>query len=105
MALYVEEKNRAWTSSDRENDERAITIEVANDEADGDWHVSDAAYDALVELCVDICKRNGITEFTYTGDEGGTLTTHRMFNPDTICPGPYLNGKLPALAREVNARL
>lgn len=40
VALYVEEKNRAWTSSDRENDERAITIEVANDEADGDWHVS-----------------------------------------------------------------
>ncbi len=105
VALYVEEKNRAWTSSDRENDERAITIEVANDEADGDWHVSDAAYDALVELCVDICKRNGIVEFTYTGDESGTLTTHRMFNPDTICPGPYLNGKLPALAREVNARL
>ena len=105
VALYVEEKNRAWTSSDRENDERAITIEVANDEADGDWHVSDAAYDALVELCVDICKRNGIAEFTYTGDESGTLTTHRMFNPDTICPGPYLNGKLPTLAREVNARL
>lgn len=32
VALYVEEANRAWTSKNRENDEQAITIEVANDE-------------------------------------------------------------------------
>lgn len=105
VALYVEEKNRAWTSSNRDNDERAITIEVANDEVDGNWHVSDAAYEKLIELCVDICKRNGITEFIFTGDESGTLTTHYMFNEETICPGPYLNGKLPDLAKEVNSRL
>ena len=105
VALYVEEKNRAWTSSDRDNDERAITIEVANDEVDGNWHVSDAAYEKLIELCVDICKRNGIAEFVFTGDENGTLTTHYMFNDETICPGPYLSGKLPDLAKEVNSRL
>lgn len=105
VALYVEEKNRAWTSGDRDNDERAITIEVANDQAGDDWHVSDAAYRKLIALCVDICKRNGITEFTYTGDESGTLTTHDMFNDETICPGSYLSGKLPDLAKEVNSQL
>lgn len=105
VALYVEEKNRAWTSSDRDNDEHSITIEVANDRTGGDWHVSDAAYRKLIELCVDICKRNGITEFIYTGDESGTLTTHNMFNNETICPGPYLSGKLTDLAKEVNSQL
>lgn len=105
VALYVEEKNRAWTSSNRDNDERAITIEVANDQVGGDWHVSDAAFEKLVELIVDICKRNGITEFTYTGDDSGTLTTHNMFNDQTICPGPYLSGRLGELANEVNSRL
>lgn len=105
VALYVEEGNRAWTSSNRENDERAITIEVANDEEGSNWHVSDAAFEKLVDLCVDICKRNGITTFTYTGDETGTLTTHDMFNEDTICPGTYLKSRLSEFANRVNSRL
>ena len=33
VGLYVEEVNRAWTSGNRANDNRAITIEVANDDA------------------------------------------------------------------------
>ena len=31
IGLSVEEKNRAWTSSSKSNDNRAITIEVASD--------------------------------------------------------------------------
>ena len=46
VALYVEEENRAWTSSSRENDDQAVTIEVANDELGGDWHVSEEAYES-----------------------------------------------------------
>lgn len=105
VALYVEERDRAWTSSSKENDDQAVTIEVANDRMGGDWHVSDEAYAALVELCTDICRRNSIPELTYTGDAGGTLTTHRMFRPETECPGPYLAGRMEELAREVNRRL
>ena len=41
VALYVEEANRAWTSSSKENDSQAVTIEVANDEVGGQWHVGD----------------------------------------------------------------
>ena len=99
VALYVEERDRAWTSSSRENDHQAVTIEVANDEIGGDWHVSDAAYEALIELCVDICRRNGIQKLVYTGDAEGNLTIHQFFNENTECPGPYLKGKMPEIAR------
>lgn len=105
IALYVEESNRAWTSSSRENDSQAVTIEVANDETGGDWHVSDAAYEALIDLCVDICRRNGIKELRFTGDTDGNLTIHKMFNSETECPGPYLEGRIEEIVQEVNERL
>lgn len=105
IALYVEEGNRAWTSGSPENDSQAVTIEVANDEIGGEWHVSDAAYEALEELCVDICRRNGIAGLQYTGDAKGTLTLHKMFKSSTECPGPYLEGRMEELAEEVNRRL
>ncbi len=105
VALYVEESNRAWTSSSRENDDMAVTIEVANDETGGDWHVSDEAYETLIALCVDICERNAIPELVYTGDAEGTLTLHKMFSKNTECPGPYLEGKMPDIAAAVNGKL
>lgn len=104
IALYVEEKNRAWTSSNRENDNRAVTIEVVNDGRGPDWHVSDKALQATIDLCVDICKRNGIARLNYTGDKSGNLTMHKWF-ASTLCPGPYLESKFPYIAAEVNKRL
>ncbi len=105
VALYVEEENRAWTSSSRENDDQAVTIEVANDETGGDWHVSGEAYGTLIDLCADICERNGIEELCFTGDAEGNLTVHRMFRSDTECPGPYLEGRMGEIAAAVNERL
>lgn len=104
VGLFVEEANRAWTSSNVENDSRAVTIEVANDEVGGMWHVSDASYRALIDLCVDICRRNGIEELNFTGDTSGNLTIHKMFS-ETECPGLYLQSKLLDIANEVNAQL
>lgn len=104
IALYVEEQNRAWTSSDWENDHRAVTIEVANDGGKPDWHISDKALESLILLCVDICKRNGIKKLNYTGDKSGNLTRHNMFVA-TTCPGPYLQSKFPYIAEEVNKML
>lgn len=104
VGMYVEEKDRAWTSSSSWNDNRAVTIEVANDQIGGNWHVSDAAWNKLVELCVDICKRNGMTSLTWTGDKNGSLTCHYMF-ANTNCPGPYLKSRMAELARTVTARL
>lgn len=104
VGMYVEEKNRSWCSSSPENDHRAITIEVANDEFGGNWHVSDKALEKTIELCVDICRRNGIKRLNYTGDTRGNLTKHEWF-ANTNCPGPYLGSKFPYIASELNKRL
>ena len=104
VGLYVEEKNRAWTSSNADNDNQAVTIEVANDKIGGNWHVSDKALAKLIDLCVDICKRNGIEKLTFTGDAKGNLTMHKYF-ANTTCPGAYLESKFPYIASEVNKRL
>lgn len=103
VACYVEEENRAWTSSSTANDNRAITIEVANCGGAPDWPISDKAYAALLDLCEDICRRHGFT-LNFTGDKSGNLTMHKWFKA-TACPGPYLESKFPDIAREVNARL
>lgn len=104
IAMYVPEEKRAYTSANKPNDNQAITIEVANDEYGGNWHVSDKAIESLINLCVDICKRNNIERLNYTGDKTGNLTRHNMFMA-TTCPGPYLQDKFPFIAEEVNKRL
>jgi hypothetical protein len=103
IACYVEEENAAWTSSSSANDAKSITIEVANCSGSPDWRVSDEAYEALINLCVDICKRYGF-RLNYTGDKSGNLTMHKWFS-NTLCPGPYLESRFPAIAAEVNKRL
>ena len=103
IACYVDEDCGAWTSSSYWNDNQAITIEVANSQAGGDWPVSAAAWKSLVNLCADICKRYGF-KLEYTGGTGGSLTEHRMFDA-TACPGPYLHARMSKLAKEVNARV
>ena len=87
VALYVDEKDRAWTSSNADNDNQSVTIEVANDGGAPNWHVSDVALYKLIDLCVDICKRNGIKKLNYTGNASGNLTRHNMFSA-TVCPRP-----------------
>ena len=102
IVANVDEENRAWTSSNYYNDCQAITIEIANDNTNT-WTISSKAWNALVNLCVDICKRYGF-RLNYTGNANGSLTEHRMFVA-TSCPGPYLHSKMSQLALEVNARL
>ena len=104
IAMYVEEANRSWCSSSGAIDHRAITIEVANDGGNPNWHVSDKAFESLVNLCADICKRNGIEKLVYTGDKSGNLHMHKWYAA-TACPGPYLGSKFPELAEKVNSIL
>lgn len=104
VGMYVEEKNRAWTSSNSDNDNQAVTIEVANITGAPDWKVSDIALNKTIDLCVDICKRNNIKRLNFTGDKTGNLTMHKWFAA-TACPGPYLESKFPYIANEVNKRL
>lgn len=104
VGMYAEEKDRAWATANPENDHQAVNIEVSNDEIGGNWHVPDVALAKLIDLCVDICKRNDIDKLNYTGDATGNLVMHKYFMA-TTCPGPYLESKFPYIAEEVNKRL
>lgn len=101
IGLYVDESNRSWCSSSGYNDRKAVTIECAN-RADGS--LTNATWDALVSLCADICRRNGIDRLRYTGDDSGNLTMHKWYG-NTDCPGPWLSRQFGRLANEVNAIL
>lgn len=112
IALYVNESDRSWCTSNRANDHRAITIEVANDGgADTGWHVSDKAYASLINLVTDICKRNNIPELRWKADKNligqvdkQNMTAHRWFAAKA-CPGNYLYNSFGSIAEEVNKRL
>lgn len=112
VGLYVDEANRSWCSSNRDNDHRAITIEVANDGGAPNWHVSDTALNTTIKLVADICKRNGIKKLIWSNSKsdrvnhvnGCNMTLHKDF-ASTSCPGPYLESKMPYIADEVNKLL
>lgn len=101
---YIDEQYRAWTTSSRANDNIAVTIEVSNSKNGEPWPISDAAYKSLLNLCEDICRRNGIKRIEFTGTKAGNLTMHKWFS-STGCPGPTLEPKFPDIAVEVNRRL
>ena len=108
IALYVDEANRSWCTSSAANDHRAVTIEVANIEAQEPYRISDAAYKSLIALLVDICKRNGIPRLLWQADKsliGNTarqnMTVHRWFAAKS-CPGQWLYEHHGQIAADVN---
>ena len=114
VGMYVEEANRSWCTSNRANDQRAITIECASDTTPP-YTMNDAVYEALIELCTDICKRNGKTKLLWFADKEKSLaytpaademviTVHRWF-ANKSCPGAWLYSRLADLAAKVTAAL
>lgn len=111
QCLIVEEKNRSWCTSSSANDQRAITIEVASDKT-APYAFTNEAYAGLVELCIDICKRNGINKVLWFGDKKTSLnyvpadgecvlTVHRWF-ANKSCPGDWMYQRMGQLAAEIN---
>ncbi len=119
IGLIVEEKNRSWCSggtlkaggmTGSENDHRAITIEVASDSFHP-YAVTPAAYGALIKLCADICKRNGIKELKWKADKNlvgqidkQNMTVHRWF-ANKACCGDWLYSRHGEIAEKVNELL
>ena len=114
IGLYVEEKNRSWCSSSGANDQRAVTIECASD-AKEPYAFRDIVYQRLIELCTDICKRNGKKVLIWFGDKQKTLnyqpksdemilTVHRWF-ANKNCPGDWMYARMGDLAQKVTAAL
>ena len=114
VCLIVDEANRSWCSSSWANDQRAVTIECASDMSEP-YTMNSAVYNKLVDLCIDICKRNGIKKLLWFADRAkslsyepangeAVLTVHRWF-ANKSCPGNWLYGRLGNLASRVNAGL
>lgn len=114
IGQYLPESYRSWCTSSYDNDNRAITIEVASDTFHP-YKVTQAAYDALIKLLVDICKRNGKKKLIWFGDKTKSLsyqpksdellmTVHRWF-ANKACPGDYLYDLHPQIAAQVNKQL
>lgn len=114
VGMYVEEKNRSWCSSSAANDQRAITIECASDNTEP-YAFKDMVYKRLIELCTDICRRNGKTKLLWLGDKAKTLnytpksdemvlTVHRWF-ANKSCPGNWMYARMGDLASRVTAAL
>lgn len=114
VGMYVEEKNRSWCSSSNANDQRAVTIECASDKTEP-YAMNNQVYDSLINLCVDICKRNGKKKLLWLSDKTKTLnyspksdemviTVHRWF-ANKSCPGDWLYARLGDLATQVTNKL
>ena len=119
IGLCVEEKDRSWCTggtmkvngiSGSSNDYQAVTIEVASD-TKHPYAITEKAMAALIELCADICRRNGIKKLLWSGDMNlvgnpakQNLTVHRWF-ANKACPGDYIYQRLGDIAANVNAKL
>lgn len=114
VAKIVDDSDRSWCSSNADNDNRAITIEVASD-TKPPYHVNDNVLDVLIDLCVDICKRHNIRRMYWfndkrtslnfkPNDDEGVFTVHRWF-ANKSCPGDYLMSKHSYICEQVNRRL
>ena len=114
IGLCVDEDSRSWCSSSRDNDQRAVTIECASDLTEP-YTMRPEVYAALVDLCVDICRRNGKKKLVWIAvrdkalsyevkSDEMLLTVHRWFARKS-CPGNWLFRKLGDLADSVDAKL
>ena len=114
VGMYVDEENRSWCSSSSANDQRAVTIEVASDST-APYAFEDAAYNKLIDLCEDICCRNGKKKLLWIEDKDTALnynpesdemllTVHRWF-ANKSCPGDWMFARMGNLANEVTRRL
>ena len=111
VCTIVDEGDRSWCSSSPENDNRAVTIECASD-AFSPYAINARVWTSLVELCADICKRNGIKALVWSADKnvrvhhlnGCNMTVHRDY-ANKSCPGDYIYERLGQIAKEVNQRL
>lgn len=111
IGLCVPESDRSWCTSNKANDHRAITIEVAC-ETVHPYKVTDKAMVTLIQLCADICKRNNIKKLVWSTNKnervnhlnGCNMTVHRDYK-NKACPGEYLYERHGYIADEVNKLL
>lgn len=114
VGLVVDESMRSWCSSSKDNDQRAVTIECASDKT-SPYAFNTTVYNKLIDLCVDICQRNGKRKLLWINDKTKALaydpdkdemvlTVHRWFAAKS-CPGDWMFARMGDLASKVTAKL
>lgn len=79
------------------------------------YAMNSTVYARLIDLCVDICKRNGKKKLLWPGSKEACeaynpkademiLTAHRFY-ANKSCPGDWLYSRYGDLAAQVTARL
>lgn len=117
IGQYVLEENRAWCCSHKV-DHEVVTIEVSSIQSyEEPYECTAAAFESLIDICVDICRRNGIKKLiwkegkqycpAFTGNWAVCNMVPHRYTTDKgkSCPGNYLFGKYGEIAERVNARL
>lgn len=97
VGLYVDEANTSYCNSNWDSNCKSVTIETSNSSLGGDYPVSDAVLNKLIELVADIAKRNNLGKLV----KGQNLVWHRMYAA-TTCPGDYLLSKMDYIAEQAN---
>lgn len=91
-------------------DNLAITFEIDNSKTGGDWPVSDAALNAVVDVIVDHARQAGYSKVAlnkFNENQAGKeffIAWHSQYT-STACPGPYVMGKRDWIVAECNHRL
>ncbi len=99
IARYVADTDISWANANWESNKRAVTIEVSDCAIGGNWPVSNASMNSLIELVAQIARRYDINLV-----KGVTLTWHRMYY-NTNCPGPYLLEHMDYIVEEARKRV
>ena len=115
IVLVVDESMRSWCSSSNDNDQKSVTIEAASYGVKP-YEFAPGVYDKTVDLCVDICQRNGKKKVVYIpdkttalkykpADDEMLLTFHRWFSNTKSCPGDWFMARAKEFADTINKRL
>lgn len=99
---YVPEQYRAWTTggdkvcngwTGSDYDHRSITMEVSNTTLAPDYQVSPECMASIINLCADICRRNGIKELKWSNNpklvgnaDLQNMAVHRWFASKSCVP-------------------
>lgn len=114
VGCNIPEDRRAWTSSSRDNDMQAITIEIASDNTHP-YRMRNSVIDTFIELVVDICKRYNRDKVVYISDKSKALayqvkdnellvTFHKWFGA-TACPGLWFLDNAKDIFDKINEKL
>lgn len=114
VGCNIPEELGAWTSSSINNDNQAITMELACDTT-YPYAMNDSCIAGFIELVVDICKRYNRNKVVYIADKNEALaynvaenefliTFHRWFAA-TACPGQWFLDNVQGIVDRINDKL